>query len=120
VNQPEADKQNMNPDGGGFFRVGSDEDGNPTPLHPGQTLKVIFEGNFGISLGEVSRRAKIDLLKLESIVDGEADIDIDVAYKLKGAVGDVAEVLYRLQYAYDFFKTHHVRPPAEDVYSIVL
>lgn len=85
------------------------------PRHPGEALKVFFIDNRGLPIKEVSETSHIDLGKLTEIVNGKALLDRETAYSLKRSYGEVADLLYRMQYVFEVFQKHNVRPSYEEI-----
>jgi addiction module HigA family antidote len=95
-------------------RVTQDNINNVPPSHPGAIVSVWME-NKKLTADELAASAEIPSPKLKLILKGNAPVDKTVAVHLGKVFPSTAELLYRMQFEYDFFREHGTRPAREQV-----
>ena len=70
--------------------------------HPGPVLRTDFLDPLGIDAGTFAAHVGVPVARLESILNGEASIDVETAIRCARALGTSAERLMQMQTRYDF------------------
>ena len=74
------------------------------PPHPGRSIKDSCLNALGLSLTEGARVLGVARHTLSRVINGQAGISPDMAFRLEKAFGSSADVWLRMQAAYDLAK----------------
>lgn len=74
---------------------------NLDPIHPGEILKEECLMPLNISISEASRNLNVARSTLTRLINGKANISIDMAWKLSKAFNTTPEFWLNLQTQYD-------------------
>jgi len=76
---------------------------NPTPMHPGQVLSVIYMAEMGLNQTTLAEKCGCSPRKINEMVNGKRGISSQFAIILKDVLETSAEMWVRMQADYDLW-----------------
>ena len=76
---------------------------NPTPMHPGQVLSVIYMAEMGLNQTTLAEKCGCSPRKINEMVNGKRGISSQFAIILEDVLETSAEMWVRMQADYDLW-----------------
>lgn len=81
------------------------------PLHPGYMMSKVLMPQRELDLQTIASKSGIPFATLNEFASENGQMTLEMRNKLRGVFGEAANTLYRMQFSYDYFRTHGRRPP---------
>jgi addiction module HigA family antidote len=88
------------------------------PPHPGEVLMGLYMDPAGINITEMSTRLGVERKAVSRLVNGHTSVSPAMALRLSRALNTSPQVWFKLQFAYDLWKTNQDEDFADSIDEI--